>query len=256
LSIAILGINKAMSNEALSNFIKDLDSLSEKNKTKLTVPSQGKSYNFSLFNVQQHKSVLKTAFEGFTGVIKSNNIYNDILKDNCEEPVEFSLADRSYVLLGLRKESLSNNYIVDDERHDLNKLPEPSFDFKYEDVLEYNGITVEVVIPTLARDTAINKKLISELSKLTDNKKEKETLNMAVTHEVVKFIKSVKLGDNIFVFDDFNIYESKKLVESLPLKLNNEVLLWIGEFKKKEEKNLTLEDGTIVEIDASFLASD
>ena len=79
---------------------------------------------------------------------------------------------------------------------------------------------------------------------------------MAVTHEVVKFIKSVKLGDNIFVFDDFNIYESKKLVESLPLKLNNEVLLWIGEFKKKEEKNLTLEDGTIVEIDASFLASD
>jgi hypothetical protein len=245
-----------MSKEALNNFIKDLDSLNEQNKAKILVPSLGKEYDFNLFNVQQHKNILKTAFEGYIGVVKGNNIYNSVLIDNCIEDLEFSLADRSFILLELRKKSLSSTYVVDEEELDLNKLPEPSFDFKFKDSLEYSGVTVDLKIPTLARDTIINKKLIADLAKLTDTKKDKETLNIAVTYEIIKFIGSVKLGDNVFDFDDFNIYESKKLVESLPLKLNNEILLWIGEFKKHEEKNLTFDDGTIVEIDASFMASD
>ena len=192
-----------MSKEALSNFIKDLDSLSEQNKTNIFVPSLKKKVDFSLFNVQQHKDILKTAFEGFTGVVKSNNIYNDIILNNSSDDEVFSLADRSYVLLELRKSSLSDTYVVDQETLNLSSLPDPDFKFKYTDKLEFSGISIDIAIPDLVRDTAINKKLIQDLSKLKDVKQDKEVLSLAVTHEIVKFIRSIKLGDNTFIFDNY-----------------------------------------------------
>ena len=42
----------------------------------------------------------------------------------------------------------------------------------------------------------------------------------------------------------------------LPLKLNNRIIEWIADFRKKEEFNITFEDEVMVEIDASFLISD
>lgn len=245
-----------MSKEALDNFIKDLDILSKQKKTSIFVPSQNKEFDFSLLNVQQHKEVLKTAFEGFEGAIKCNNIFNEIISANCVDHPEFLLSDRSYIMLQLRKASLSNIYSLNNEKYDLNTLPEPVFDFEGTKALSHSGISVTLAVPSLERDTIINKKLIAELTKLNSKQREKETLNYTLVYELVKFIKSVELGDNTFIFDDFNIYESKKLVEALPLKVNNEIMLWIGEFKDADEKNLKLEDETIVEIDASFMASD
>ena len=63
----------------------------------------------------------------------------------------------------------------------------------------------------------------------------------------------VKIG---FVFNDNNLFESKQVVSNLPLKLNNKIIEAISEFREKDEQNITFNDGTLLEIDASFLSDD
>ncbi len=245
-----------MSKELLKDIIKDLDDLNKQNVVKVTVPSSGKELGFELFNVSQHKDLLKSAFEGYEGVIRSSAIFNDIIINNSESEYDFSLADRSYILTQLRKESLSSKYIVGSKEYDLNDLPEPDFDFDYSSDVEYKGINVKVKVPSLTRDTIVAKKLISEISKLNEKQRETDAVNIVLTYEIIKFVESVEVGENVFELNNFNLYESKKLIDSLPLKLNNMIVEAISEFRKQEEKNITFDDGVAVEIDASFLSSD
>ena len=92
-----------MSDINLKDFIKDLESLNEENTVSVKVPSCGKSFKFKLINVSQHKDLLKSAFEGYEGVIRSNVIFNDIIIKNSEEEYSFSLLDKVPILLQLRK---------------------------------------------------------------------------------------------------------------------------------------------------------
>jgi len=245
-----------VSKEILKDIIKDLDDLNKQNVVKITVPSSKEEVEFKLFNVSQHKDLLKSAFEGYEGVIRSGVIFNDIIINNSEEDYEFSVADRSYILSQLRKVSLSEKYVVGTKEYDLNDLPEPDFDFTYEYEVEYKGISAKVKVPTLTRDSVVSKKLITEISKLNEKQRETDAVTLVLTYEIIKFLESIEVGDNVFTFDNFNLYESKKLIDSLPLKLNNMIVEVISEFRKQEERNITFDDGIAIEIDASFLSSD
>lgn len=245
-----------MSKEILKDIIKDLDDLNKQNVIKVTVPSSKEEVEFKLFNVSQHKDLLKSAFEGYEGVVRSGVIFNDIIINNSDVDYEFSLADRSYILTQIRKESLSSTYKVGSKEYDLNDLPEPDFDFTYTYEVEYKGITAKIKVPTLVRDTIVSKKLVSEIAKLNEKQRETDAVNIVLTYEIIKFVDSVEVGENVFNFDNFNLYDSKKLIDSLPLKLNNMIVEVISEFRKQEDKNITFDDGIAVEIDASFLSSD
>lgn len=240
----------------LDGFIKALDDLNKQNTVKITVPSAKKKMKFSLFSVSQHKDLLKSVFEGYSGIIRSSIIFNNILSANCEEEYEFTLADRAYILTQLRKESLGSAYIINDLEYDLNDLPEPQFDFKYKQKIEYKGMEVELVIPTLTRDTAISNRLIAEINNMTDVVKETEAVSTVLTYEIIKFVSKITVGENSFVFNDNNLFESKQVVSNLPLKLNNKIIEAISEFREKDEQNITFNDGTLLEIDASFLSDD
>lgn len=246
-----------MSNELLDNLISDLDELNSQSTVKITIPSSGEEVEFNLFSVSQHKDQMKTAFDGYEGVIKSSCIYNDIIVKNSKVDCDFSLADKIYIITQLRKESLSDVYDAGDGKlYNLSDLPKPDHDFKYTDTIVYKNITVDLKIPTLKRDTLLANKLLNEIGKFTEKQRETELVNTALTYEIVKFISSIKIGDNVFEFDEFNIFDSKKLVSMLPLKLNNLIVDWIADFRKKEERNITFDDEVMVEIDASFLISD
>lgn len=245
-----------MSKELLKDIIKDLDDLNKQNVVSITVPSSKEEVKFELFNVSQHKDLLKSAFEGYEGVIRSGVIFNDIIVNNSDSDYEFSLADRAFILTQLRRESLSDKYIVGNKEYSLSDLPEPDFDFTYTYDVVYKGITANIKVPTLVRDTIVSKKLVTEISKLNEKQRETDAVNTVLTYEIIKFVESVEVGENVFNFDNFNLYESKKLVDSLPLKLNNMIVEVISEFRKQEEKNITFDDGVTIEIDASFLSSD
>lgn len=245
-----------MSNDKLKSFIQGLDDINKDNLINIKIPSLGKNCKFKLISVAQHKELLKSAFEGYEGVIKSNIIFNDIITNNCEkEDVDFSLIDRSTILIKLREASISDNISIGKNQYKLSSLPVVEGLFE-SNTITCNGITIETCIPSLERDTEVSKKLLNDFTRLSDKEKETNGINLVLSYEIIKFIKSISIGDDVFEFNDSNLYESKKIIDSLPLKLNNKVINFITKFRDFENEFLTFEDGTLLEIDVSFLSSE
>ena len=241
----------------VKDFLSELDKASENNAAALQVPSKGNVIEFDFFNVNQQKSLIKTAFEGVDGIVSSNILYNDFIIENSKEEYDFNIIDKVSIIVNLRKLSLSETIKIDDNTYNLNDLGDLDYkQFTAKKVVKHDGITCNLAIPTLATDTSINKRVISTLSKLSDTQKKSSAVNLILTYEIIKFIKSVKIGKTVLDFNNISVYEKKTVVDKLPLKLNNIILDFIVDNKNKSDEYLTFEDGTTLEIDASLLSSE
>jgi len=241
----------------VKDFLSELDKASENNVAALQVPSKGDAIEFDLFNVNQQKSLIKTVFEGVEGIVNSNILYNNFIIENSKEDYEFNIIDKISIIINLRKLSLSETIKLDDTTYDLNDLGDLDYtQFTTNKIVKHSGITCNLAIPTLTTDTSINKKVISALSKLSDEQKNTDAVNLLLTYEIIKFIESIKIGKTVLDFNDISVYEKKAVVDKLPLKLNNIILDFIVSNKTKSDEYLTFEDGTILEIDASLLSSE
>lgn len=246
-----------MSTHQVKNLIEELTAINESNTVSISVPSVKKKIKFKLFSVGQQKDLLRTAFEGVEGAVRSGVIFNDIILSNSTQDVEFSLIDRAPILLDLRKHSISEKVTISDKEYELKDLPAMSVeDIKCNDEIEYNGIKVKVNIPTLKQDREISEKIVAEIGKLNDEVKRKDSVNILLAYEIIKFITSIEINDSILDFSEISVYERKKIVDNLPIKLNNSIIDFISNYKSVEEQSLTFEDGTKVEIDAGFLTSE
>ena len=245
-----------MGKDKLQNFIEGLDTINKDNTITIKVPSHKKKLTFKLINVTQHKNLLKSAFQGYEGVIKASMIFNNILTDNhCDDDLDFAILDRTVILTELRKKSIGSNIKIEGTTYDIDSLSPITDKFTDNNITE-NGVSVIVDVPTISRDSAIAKKLLAEFSKLDDKDKDADGIDLVLTYEIIKFIKSVSVGDEVYEFTSSNAYDCKKIIESLPLKLNNKIVDYISEYREYENKHLTFEDGTLLEIDAGFLSSE
>ncbi len=167
----------------------------------------------------------------------------------------FLTSDRVSVILDLRKDTVGSNIKIEDKEYDLNDLPAyDSSDIKLEAEVGSDPIKVKVKVPTLAKDSDINTKMIAEFAKLTEEQQRERSIELVLTYETIKYIDSITIGDKSVSFDDISLYECKSVVESLPLTTSNDIINYISTVKDCEKSALTFEDGVIVEIDASFLS--
>jgi hypothetical protein len=136
-------------------------------------------------------------------------------------------------------------------------LPKFVYEYDGDPNIEYKNIFVELDIPTLDKDTSITEKSILEFAKLsTEDKKVKDSINILLTYEIIKFVKTVKIGELVLNFETLNLHEKKNIIENLPLMLNNKIVDYISKYKEYEQSLLTFDDGTKLTIDASFLTSE
>lgn len=237
-----------------------LDGLKQVNDTSIVtvkVPSTSKKVTFKKFNVTQQKKLLRSAFNGIKGSIESLNIFNDIIKDNCEEDINFLQCDRTSILLELRKASSGNSFLIDGKSYDLTELKALDIkDLNLTTTIEDSGIEVKCAVPTLNLDTKINSKIITELGKLTEAQQNKQSIELVLIYEIVKYIETIKLEEVSLNFENLSIYDRVKIVEELPLSLNNSIMDYMASIKRVDEKCLTFDDDAILEIDAGFLTSD
>tara|TARA_R110001592_G_scaffold362106_1_gene674924 strand:+ start:786 stop:1523 length:738 start_codon:yes stop_codon:yes gene_type:complete len=241
----------------VKNFLADLKQVGEANTISIKVPSTNKKATFKQFNVTQQKKLLRSALDGVEGSIETGSIFNNIIKDNCDEDIEFLLCDRSHLLLEIRKGSIGDKFSIDEQQYKLSTLkPYDIKEIELKKKFEVNGIEVSLRVPTLDTDTKLNTKLIAEFNKLTDSQKQVQSIELVLIYEIVKYIDSIKIGDIAINFDDISVYERVSIVNELPLALNNIIIDFITGLKKVEEESLTFEDGKVIEIDAGFLAAD
>lgn len=241
----------------VKNFLADLKEVGEANTISIKVPSTNKKATFKQFNVTQQKKLLRSALDGIEGSIETGSIFNNMIKDNCAEDIEFLLCDRAHLLLELRKGSIGDKFSIGEQQYELSTLkPYDIKEIELKRKVEVTGIEASLRVPTLNTDTQINTKLIAEFGKLTDSQKQVQSIELVLIYEIVKYIDSIKIGDIAINFNDISIYERVSIVNELPLALNNIIIDFITGTKKVEEESLTFEDGKVIEIDAGFLAAD
>jgi hypothetical protein len=241
----------------IKEFLTELEKTGDNTVAVVHVPSINKSIEFDLFNVNQQKQLLRTAFEGVTGIINSNILYNEFIVNNCKESIEFNIVDKPVIIINLRKLSLKDHITIKDKQYDLNELKDIDYNsFTETQSVTSDNITCNLRIPTLTTDTSICKRLVAELNKLSDDQKKTDTVSLLLTYEIMKYVQSVEIGEITLDFNDISVYEKKSVIERLPLKLNNIILDFIVDVKTKCNDYLTFEDGALVEIDVSLLSSD
>ena len=98
--------------------------------------------------------------------------------------------------------------------------------------------------------------MIAEIGKLTQEQQQKQSIELVLTYEIVKFVDEIRLGETTLSFNNLSGYERGKVINELPLSLNNSIIDYISSIKKVEDECLTFDDGVVVDIDAGFLAAD
>lgn len=242
----------------IKQFIQQLETIADGEVVDIFVPSAKRKSKFRALTVKQHKEIIKTVMEGFDGSIKTPVTFNNILKENAlDKGLELKLYDRNHILVELRKATIGETVKISDNTFNLNDLPKFNFDYDGDPKIEYKNISVELEIPTLEKDTHLTEKSVFEFAKISsEDKKVKDSVNILLTFEIIKFIKQVKIGELIINFDKLSLHEKKSIVEAFPLKLNNSIIDYISKYKEYEQSLLTFTDGTKLTIDASFLTSE
>jgi hypothetical protein len=242
----------------IKQFIQQLETITDGEVVDIFIPSVKKKGKFRALTVKQHKDIIKTVMEGFDGSIKTPITFNNILKENAiDKGLELKLYDRNHILVELRKATIGESVKIGDTTYDLKELPKFNFEFEGEPNIEYKNISVEMEIPSLEKDTQITEKSMFEFGKISsEEKKVKDSVNILLTFEIIKFIKQVKIGELVLSFDKLSLHEKKSIVDAFPLKLNNNIIDFISKYKEYEQSLLTFGDGTKLTIDASFLTSE
>jgi len=237
-------------NEALSS----LDSL--KKEFELFVPSLGKKVKFKGLTTKQQKDAVKSALEKSFSGISFALLANSIIKENCQEKIEFLLSDRSYLLVALRAASLHKVYKKEDKETDLtfildNNISLPN-DVKSTEIVD-ESVKVKASIPTFTRDTNINIETKKKISPLPDDDNlAKEAVGEIYINELTKYINTVSVNTGSDVvdinFDELTLSQKVQVLEKLPLSVNNKLIDFINASKAFEKKYFE-KDGTSVDID-------
>ena len=241
----------------IKSFLSELKQLNEKDCFDVFVPSINKKVSFKALSVKQHKDVVKSLLSGVEGAILIAKIFNDIINENSVQPINFKLYDRNKILVELRQQSISNKVTIDDKDYLLSDLPEYTVTFKENAEFSYRGIKVKATIPTLEIDSKITEKCVIEISKFTsDDKKVGNSISILLVYELMKFIETIQIDDILINFSELGTYDKKNIIENLPLKLNNDILEYITQYKEYEQESFTYSDGAKLNIDGSFITSE
>jgi hypothetical protein len=80
-------------------------------------------------------------------------------------------------------------------------------------------------------------------------------LSEIYTYELVKYIKSLTVGEDTVQFSEISVRDRIKIVNNLPLSINKQIIEFIQDIKQKEVEVLKVEiDGEVhqIDIDVAF----
>jgi hypothetical protein len=118
-------------------------------------------------------------------------------------------------------------------------------------------ISLELEIPTLAAENQIITSCVDILKKDAD-KDVGKSVGDIYTFEIVKYIKSVTIGEDSINFNNLAVRDRVKIVNNLPLALNKEITAFIQDYKTLENDALTVrikDSDRLIDVDVAFFDS-
>lgn len=140
--------------------------------------------------------------------------------------------------------------INDKEYNVLNDIVEKLKKIKHNLTKKIIGdVEIELEVPTLTAENQVISTCVDVLKKEAD-KDVGKSLSEIYTYEIVKYIKSLTVGEDNIQFSDISVRDRVKIVNNLPLSINKQIIEFIQEIKQKEIEALKIEiDGEFHQID-------
>ena len=223
-----------------------------KNNLKIAVTSG--EVVFTALTLKQQKDLLSTAVSGIRGAIEFQKVLNKTIIENSDTDKIFTI-DRAKICLLLRKQSLGDDVKVGEEILNINrvidKIDGVKKEFKMESKATEDGVTLSLKVPTLKEENAVISRCLVELDKAKDLNETSKAFGVIYLYELIKYIESVKVGEEVVVFTDLKIAERVEIIENLPLTVYKQLSTFFKAFTAYENEILTFEEKTIV-IDPVF----
>lgn len=256
-----------------ANFKEMLGTISKLNQQQIQdvyIPSFGSDVGFKPLSIKQQKQILSSGVDVDIESMSFANTMNDIIAENCtNKNVKIHSIDRPLILLQLRQKSVGNNLKITDDENEYNidleshiqdvrnKNKQTEVNFR----VSSNGITIECQIPDLATDTKFNKQFTKTVKKTANSKlKLNDVIGDIYVFEMVKFIRSVKVMDDIFSVDaSVQASNLVNLFESLPMSVSSDLAEAIKNSRTVETMSVTnenLPEDVNIPIDASIFTGD
>jgi DNA-directed RNA polymerase subunit L len=237
----------------VKNFLDKIQEINDK-KIKVYSVSLNKEIDAAPLSFKQQKEIISTIADGAVGNLKFQKIQNQLIIDNTGNN-DLTIVDKLPILIKLRATSIGDKAKVGDNEVKLieiiNKFTKEAIFTTEEEIL--GDVKIKVKIPTLVEEIKILNAAIDTLKK--DSDELGKNIGSIYTYEIVKYIKSVEYGEEVIDFTEIGIPDKVKIVNSLPISINKQIIKFIENIKKIEKKCLTFEvngEDHILEIDVNF----
>ena len=204
-------------------------------------------------SLRQQKDIIATAIDGIQGAVGFAKAINDVILENSDKS-DLLVVDKVPILLKLRKLSLGNDIVVEEEILDIDRFiknietVEPAF--KKSETIKRDSISIGLKIPSLKEENAILAKCLTEVEK-KENKKTSEAFGVIYLYELMKYIKTIKIGEDEVDFSTLKVAERVQIIENLPLSIYKQLSKFFQNITKYDTDLLTVDDKTIT-IDPTF----
>lgn len=241
----------------IKNFLDKVDQLKSDN-LKVNTISKNSEIDCESLTFKQQKDIISTITEGITGPLKFQKNLNDIIVENTKDK-ELKVVDKLLIILQLRKDSVGTFVKLKNNKYDvLNDIIEKAKKLSPKLSKSIKGaISIELEVPTLISESQVINSCIDSVKKDSD-KEVGKSLSDIYTFEIVKYIKTVSIKDDVLNFQDLSVRDRVKIVNNLPLSVNKQIVDFIQDIKQAELDALSFdtESGeSTLEIDVSFFDS-
>ena len=210
----------------VSKFVNQLKEINNSAAFDCWVPSIGEVIKFRPMSVAQQQLLINTLSNNIADNVRTVTVANSILQSNALTPVELSVSDRDIILLQFKIDDISLSKDNKDRIiQTIEQLKTTPIEYEKRATIKQYGIEVNMEIPSLTRDSAVNACFAS----IIDKEDAKDQLAKLLAMQIVKFVKSVSIEDEVIEFklsDASDFQDLLTIVNNLPTHLNNAVLLF------------------------------
>lgn len=237
-----------MSNTSIKNFLSILENQNEQFKT---FDLFGLQIDLKPLSFKQQKLLVTSGLNGVAGVLSFLKNLNDILIENTNND-SLKVYHKIPLVLHLKK-AIGNSEITRDDTtikiDDIINNIKP-FVHKESEVIEGDGFSINLKIPTLKDENKIISACIEEIKRVTSDDISKN-VSLIMSYELPKFIESIEFGDQTLIFKELSMQDRSKIIDNLPASITADISKFIANVRSYEEEIMTV-DGITIDIDSSF----
>ena len=228
----------------------------EADTVQVYIPSKHKTFKSKTLTFKQQKDIISTIADGSSGILKFHKIINDILIENVGN-VGLVVSDKIPAILAIRNASVGSNLRQDGSNIDLSTALQSISSVEYPTSKEFEsakGLKITLESPSLAEESKVIQSAIESLKRSKQDVTSK-TVGDIYVYEIIKFVKSIQMGEDTINFSEIPISSRVEIINSLPILTNKEIISFIQNIKEIDRKVLTFNvngETLYVDMDVNF----